>query len=120
MANPSPHAARLAKRRAHKPLDLDAVLRILTSAVREAERLLYEAADPDVTLRCVHALSQACGQYAKLIAVGEYETRLARIEQWMEISANAPLLPADTPPLGRGRNGAADDPPGHGQGPQWP
>ena len=81
MANPNPYAARQAKRRAHKPLNLADVLKILTSAIREAERLLYGADDPEVTLRCVHALSQACGQYSKLIEIGEFEARLKVLEE---------------------------------------
>ena len=80
MANPNPYAARQARRRAHKPLNLADVLKVLTTAIREAERLLYEADDPELTLRCVHALSQAAGQYVKLLEVGEYEARLASIE----------------------------------------
>jgi hypothetical protein len=76
----STHIARAAKRRAHKPLNLQDVLKILTSAIREAERLLYEADDPDFTLRCIHALSQACGQYSKLMAEGELEARLSVVE----------------------------------------
>jgi hypothetical protein len=75
------HLARLAKRRARQPLQMADLLKILTSAIREAERLLYEATDPDFTLRCIHALSQAAGQYSKLMAEGELEARLAVLEE---------------------------------------
>ena len=78
----NPHQARLAKRRAHKPLNLADVLKILTSAIREGERLLLEASDDDhdLTLRAIHALGQVCGQYSKLLEIGELEARLAALE----------------------------------------
>jgi hypothetical protein len=80
MANPNPHAARLAKRRAHKPLDLLDVLKIMTKAIREAEAAMLTTTEVDLSLRCVHALSQACGQYAKLLEIGEFEARLKALE----------------------------------------
>jgi hypothetical protein len=43
------------------------VLKVLWTAIKDAEYLLYTAEDPEFRLRCVHALSQAAGQYAKLI-----------------------------------------------------
>ena len=46
MANPNPYAARLALRRARKPGAMQDVLLVLWTAVRDAERLLYEAEDP--------------------------------------------------------------------------
>jgi hypothetical protein len=58
VANPNPHQARLAKRRAHKPGTLADILKILWTAIRDAEALLYEAEDADLRLRCLHALSQ--------------------------------------------------------------
>ena len=85
MANPSPHLARQAKRRAHKPLDLADILKILTSAIREGERLLLSAADDDhdLTLRAIHALGQVTGQYCKLLEAGELEARLVVLEAQM-------------------------------------
>lgn len=80
VANPNPYRARAAKRRAHKPLNLTDVLKILTSAIREAERVLYEADDPEMILRCCHALAQATGQYSKLLEIGEFEGRLQALE----------------------------------------
>jgi len=57
VANPNPHAARLAKRRAHKPLNLADVLKIMTRAIREAEYgLLTTVDDVELSLRCVHSL----------------------------------------------------------------
>jgi hypothetical protein len=82
--NPNPYAARQAKRRARKTLDLPDVLKIMTKAIREAEMALLQADDPEFTLRCVHALSQACGQYAKLLEVGEFEARLKVLEDARE------------------------------------
>jgi hypothetical protein len=84
MANTSQHKARLAKRRAHKPGNLADLLKILWSAIRDAEQLLYAAEDPELRLRCVHALSQSAGQYAKLLEIGELEARLAALEQAMK------------------------------------
>ena len=81
MANANPYQGRQAIRRAHKPLSAADVLRVLTTAIREAERLLLEAEEPEFTLKCVHALSQACGQYVRLLAEGELEARLAAVEQ---------------------------------------
>jgi hypothetical protein len=80
VANRSPHAARLAKRRARKALDLPDVLRIMTVAIREAESALLTSTEVELTLKCVHALSQSCGMYAKLLEVGEFEARLKALE----------------------------------------
>ena len=81
MANANPHAARLAQRRAHKPGNLTDLLKVLWTAIKDAEALLYTAEDPEFRLRCVHALSQAAGQYARLIEVGEFEARLKVLEE---------------------------------------
>ena len=88
MANHNPYAARQAKRRAHKPGNLTDVCKVLWTAIREAERLLYQSEDPEVTLRCVHALSQACGQYLRVLEVGEFESRLAAIEAELQKGAH--------------------------------
>jgi hypothetical protein len=80
MANPNPHAARLAKRRAHKPGSLEDLLKVLWTALSDAERLMYAADDPEVRLRCIHAISQVSGQYAKLLEIGELEARIAALE----------------------------------------
>lgn len=90
MANPNPHAARLSKRRAHKPGNLQAILKILWTAITDAEHLLYTAGDDaDLRLRCLHALSQSCGQYSKLLEIGELEARLSALEQAMKESNGA-------------------------------
>ena len=80
MPNPSPHHARIARKRRRKPGDLAAVTRVLWQAIVVAEDLLHDAEEADMQLRCVHALSQAAGQYAKLLEVGELESRLAALE----------------------------------------
>jgi hypothetical protein len=80
VANPNPYQARAAKRRAHKPLNLLDVLKIMTKAIREAEAALLATDDVELTLKCVHALSQSCGMYAKLLEVGEFEARLKALE----------------------------------------
>src|SRR5262245_30263015 len=75
------HLARLAKRQRAKPLELFEVLQILSGAIRKAEQILLDADDRDFALRCCHALSQACGQYSRLMAEGELEARLKVIEE---------------------------------------
>ena len=80
MANRSPHAARLAKRRAHKPGNLQDLLKVLWTAIHDAEHLLYAAEDAGLRLRCIHAISQASGQYARLLETGELEARLTALE----------------------------------------
>jgi hypothetical protein len=81
MPNPSPHKARMAKKRRGKPGNLTATQAVLWRAIQAAETILTDAMDEaDRQLRAVHAISQACGQYAKLLEVGELEARLAALE----------------------------------------
>ena len=80
MANSNPHQGRLARKRRRKPGDLQAVQRLLWTALLEAESVLLDAEDSDQRLRAVHAVSQASGQYVKLLEVGEFEARLAELE----------------------------------------
>ncbi len=86
MANPNPHAARLAKKRARKHGDLPQLLRMLWRALLEAQAVLERATEDEaeLKLRAVHALSQASGQYVKLLEIGELESRLAALEQAMK------------------------------------
>jgi hypothetical protein len=82
--NTKPHLARLSKRCAHKPGSLADICKILWTAIQDAEQLLYTAGDDaDLRLRCLHALSQSCGQYSKLLEIGEIEARLSALEQQM-------------------------------------
>lgn len=82
MANASPHAARLARKRRHKPGQLPELLRVLWQALLEAEAVLAVASgnDPELTLKAVHAIVQASAGYAKLLEVGEFEARLKALE----------------------------------------
>ena len=80
MANPNPVAARLAQRRARQPGNLADVLKVLWTALHDAEQLMYAADDPELRLRCIHAVSQVAGQYSKLLEIGELEARLAALE----------------------------------------
>jgi hypothetical protein len=78
MANRSAHAMRMALKRPRKSGDMPQLLRILWQAVLEA-RAILEAATEDqaeLKLRAIHALSQSCGQYAKLLASDETDARL--------------------------------------------
>src|SRR5262249_39636677 len=81
MANTSPYKARLAKKRRRKPGNLQEVQRGLWTALCEAEAVLLGADDPDQRLRAVHALSQSCATYTKLLEAGEFEARLAQVER---------------------------------------
>jgi hypothetical protein len=80
MANPNPYRARLLRRRIRRPLEMVDVLRILSRGILEADELLKNSVDPEFTLRCIHALSQACGQYSRLIQEGALEARLTALE----------------------------------------
>ena len=83
MANPSPYKARQAKRRKGKPGDLAALLRVVWAALLEADAVMQAADEdnPELILKCVHAISQCAGQYAKLVETGELEARLAALEK---------------------------------------
>jgi hypothetical protein len=81
--NANPYKARMAKaarKRPRDPGDLRQLTRVLWQAILEAEEILTRAVDDELTLRAVHAISQAAGQYARLLEVGEFEARLPQIE----------------------------------------
>lgn len=77
--NNNPFQARLAKRK--RAGDLSAAQAKLWKAIREAEKVLIGAENPEIKLRAVHALSQAIGQYCKVHETGELEARLVALEQ---------------------------------------
>jgi len=62
------------------PGNLADVLKVLWTALSDAEQLMYAADEPELRLRCIHAISQVSGQYSKLLEVGELEARLALVE----------------------------------------
>ena len=78
--NPSPHHARLAKKRARKPGNLAALTRVLWRAVLEAQEIMDHADVDEMKLRAIHAISQTSSAYAKLLEIGEFEARLAAVE----------------------------------------
>jgi hypothetical protein len=78
--NANPYRARQAQKRRAKPGNLAGLQRLLWRALKTAEAILDEAAEPDMQLRAVHAISQASGQYAKLLEIGELEARIAALE----------------------------------------
>jgi hypothetical protein len=53
---------------------------MLWRALLEAERVLLESDDDELSLKAVHAVSQASGQYLKLLEIGELEARVAALE----------------------------------------
>lgn len=82
-----PHKARRAKkrRRIRKIGDLQDARRKLWQAITTAEDVLLDnESDNAMALRAVHAISQACTSYAKLVEASELEERLAEIEKLME------------------------------------
>jgi hypothetical protein len=65
----NPYAARLVKRRKHKPGNLTDLLQVMWQALLEAEAVL-EAAEEDqaeLKLKAVHAIIQAGRSYTKLL-----------------------------------------------------
>lgn len=91
MPNPSPHHARMAKKRRGKPGDLPAVKRELWHALQRAVQVLDGApeANPELILKAVHAVSQVCGQYMKLLEIGELESRFAALEALVKRGGDA-------------------------------
>ncbi len=84
MAKGNPHAdptrARMGKKKRQRTGDLHALQRKLWIALLHAEDVLEQAEEPELRLKSIHAFSQCAGQYAKLIEVGELESRLAALE----------------------------------------
>jgi hypothetical protein len=86
MPNPSPYKARMARKQLRKAGDLRALQHMLWHALIEAQAVLDQAGEdePDLKLKAVHALSQAGGQYVRLLEMGEFEARLAAIEATLQ------------------------------------
>lgn len=95
VANRNPVDARLRRRRRSKPGNLKSLVRAVWCTLRDAELSLVEATTVAERCSAVHAMASIAGVYVKLIQVGEYEARLARLEQFMEVSAHGALLPTD-------------------------
>lgn len=70
-----------------KPGDLQDLRRKLWGAILHAEEILESSVageEDDKRLKSIHALSQCCGQYARLLEVGEFEARLRALEVQMQ------------------------------------
>lgn len=78
--NPQTLKARMAKKKRQRTGDLKALQRKVWTALLHAEDVLEDAAEPELRLKAIHALSQCAGQYAKLLEVGELEARLSELE----------------------------------------
>jgi hypothetical protein len=108
-----PHVARAAKKRRRtrkKPGTVDAARRVLWAAMERVEEVLHEAAEPEggrpvnpvMILKCAHALTQACGAYARIVEAGELEARLSELEAAVEAQNQAdPSHRSSTHALGR-------------------
>ena len=83
MAGPT-HKARLGKKLRSKPGNLAEVQVILWYALKRSQYCLDVATDPEDIVRASHAVSQIAGQYAKLLEIGELESRLAALEQQLK------------------------------------
>jgi hypothetical protein len=87
MPNPDPFKARLGRRgRRRKVGDLDALRRKLWGAICEADDMIVGAEADELRLKAIHALVQAGMAYAKILEIGEYEARLAAIEQQLRLA----------------------------------
>jgi len=87
MSNPNPWQGRLKRKSQRKPGDLHALQCKLWGAILHCEEILESAAtaeNDDKRLKSIHALSQCCGQYARLLEVGEFEARLQALEAAMQ------------------------------------
>lgn len=95
MANPNPDAlrARLAKKRKHKPGNLQDVLAIVWDALKTAQVLL-EDEDPAMQLKAAHGVFQGGMAYAKLYESGELEARLSALEKATLAPSNVSRLNA--------------------------
>lgn len=83
MSNPNadPTKARQAKkaRRREQPGTLEDARALLWRALERASELL-NTEDDALSLKAVHAISQGTAAYARVMEVGELETRLAALE----------------------------------------
>jgi hypothetical protein len=93
MPNPSPHKARMATRKKHKPGNLQDVLAIVWDALKTAQALLEEK-DPVMQLKAAHGVFQGGMAYAKLYESGELEARLLALEQALPGPSNVSRLDA--------------------------
>ena len=83
MANANPFEGRMAKAKKSRGAgDIDDARHALWDGIESVRRVLYDAdgTDPALTLRAVHALTQATGAYAKLVQAVELEARVEALE----------------------------------------
>jgi hypothetical protein len=85
--NPDPFKARLGRRRRRRKVgDLAALQRKLWAAICEADDMIVGADADELRLKAIHALVQAGMAYAKILEIGEYEARLAALEQQLRLA----------------------------------
>jgi hypothetical protein len=85
--NPDPFKARLGRRRRRRKVgDLAALQRKLWGAICEADGVIVGADADELRLKAIHALVQAGMAYAKILEIGEYEARLAALEQQLRLA----------------------------------
>ena len=82
--NTNPLKARLAQRRRRKAGDLAHLMKALWGAIGDIEVALALGGTTEETFRGAHAMAACANAYARLIALAEYEPRLAQIEKYLE------------------------------------
>ncbi len=67
--------------------------------MERVEEVLHDAAEPEegkadaaLVLKAAHALTQACGAYARIVEAGELEARLSELEAVVEAAGERPPL----------------------------
>ena len=91
--HPNTAPARTAKRRkaverTKETGTLQDVQKKMWSAIIRLEQIAQrEGADDAGVIKATHCLIQACGQYSKLLEVGEYEARIAALEKEQPLDA---------------------------------
>ena len=79
--NADPYKAREGRRAKSKPGDIEDLQAKLWAAIERADEVLQDAQTHELALKACHCLGQLCGQYAKLLETGEYESRLRHLEK---------------------------------------
>ena len=84
MANHNPVKGRLARQRNRQRGDLEALMVEVWLAIEKAVESLDLAVTGPERCSAIHAISSIATTYTKMLQVGEYEARLALVEQQLE------------------------------------
>jgi hypothetical protein len=50
------------------------------ASIVDVRTIMENTSEPDLKLRCSHAITQAAGTYGRLVEAGELENRIASLE----------------------------------------